>query len=101
VVTLDTEHRRKDGTTYKCRVRVERLDDLSERVVVAFAEDITERLEFERAIERKQHEFETLVRNLPDIITRAKPDTTLTYVNANYAALYRHSGRGNAGAQIP
>jgi PAS domain S-box-containing protein len=85
VVTLDTEHRRKDGTTYKCRVRVERLDDLSERVVVAFAEDITERLEFERAIERKRHEFETLVRNLPDIITRAKPDTTLTYVNANYA----------------
>ncbi len=85
VVNLDTEHRRKDGTTYKCRVRVERLDDLSEKVVVAFAEDVTERLEFEHAIERKQQEFETLVRNLPDIISRAEPDTTLTYVNANYA----------------
>lgn len=85
VVRLDTEHRRKDGTTYKCRIRVERLDDLSEKVVVVFAEDATERLEFEQAIERKQREFETLVRNLPDIITRAKPDTTLTYVNTNYA----------------
>lgn len=85
VVTLDTEHRRKDGSTYKCRVRVERLDDLTESVVVAFAEDITERLEFERAIERKRQEFETLVRNLPDIISRAQPDTTLTYVNLNYA----------------
>jgi PAS domain-containing protein len=89
---MDTEHRRKDGTTYKCRVRVERLDDLSEKVVVAFAEDATERLEFEQAIERKQQEFETLVQNLPDIITRAKRDTTLTYANANYSALHRHSG---------
>jgi PAS domain S-box-containing protein len=86
VLTMDTEHRRKDGTTYKCRVRLERMDDVAEPVAMAFAEDITERLEFERAIERKQHEFETLVRNLPDIITRSKPDTTLTYVNANYAA---------------
>ncbi|EDQ33004.1 PAS domain S-box [Hoeflea phototrophica DFL-43] len=85
VVKINTEHRRKDGTTYKCRVRLERLDDLSETVVVAFAEDVTERLEFEHAIERKQQELETLVRNLPDVISRAEPDTTLTYVNANYA----------------
>ncbi|MEQ8481593.1 MAG: PAS domain S-box protein [Hoeflea sp.] len=85
VVTSDTRHRRKDGSVYPCRVRVERMDDTTEPVMLAFAEDITERLEIERALERKQQEFETLVRNLPDIITRSKPDTTLTYVNANYA----------------
>lgn len=85
VITVNTEHRRKDGTRYKCRVRIERLDDLSESIVVAFAEDVTERLEFEQAIERKQQEFEMLVRNLPDVISRAEPDTTLTYVNANYS----------------
>jgi PAS domain S-box-containing protein len=85
VVTSDTRHRRKDGSVYPCRVRVEMMDDTTEPVMLAFAEDITERLEIERALERKQQEFETLVQNLPDIITRSKPDTTLTYVNANYA----------------
>lgn len=81
----DTMLRRKDGTMYPCRVRVELIEDGPDPVVLTFAEDITERLEIERALERKQHEFETLVQNLPDLIGRAMPDTTLTYVNARYA----------------
>lgn len=85
VLVFNTRHRRKDGSTYPCRVRVERMDDLNEPVALAFVEDITERLEIERALKQKEHEFQTLVRNLPDFITRAKPDTTLTYVNENYA----------------
>ncbi|MEM5472711.1 PAS domain S-box protein [Hoeflea sp. AS60] len=85
VLVTETQHRRKDGSTYFCRVRLELLDDTSERVVLAFVEDITGRIEIERALERKEAEFQMLVRNLPDFITRAKPDTTLTYVNENYA----------------
>lgn len=85
VLTIDTEHRRKDGTTYSCQVRVERLGSESEPMVMAFAEDVSKRLAIERSLERKQHEFETLVANLPDFITRSRPDTTLTYVNEHYA----------------
>ena len=85
VQVFNTTHRRKDGSTYPCRVRLERMDDFDEPVALAFVEDITDRLEIERALEQKEHEFQTLVRNLPDFITRAKPDTTLTYVNENYA----------------
>ncbi|WP_420409490.1 PAS domain-containing sensor histidine kinase [Hoeflea sp.] len=84
VVTADTRHRRKDGSVYHCRVRIEKMLNTSEPVMLAFAEDITERLEIERELARKRQEFETLVRNLPDIITRSEPDTTLTYVNENY-----------------
>lgn len=85
VLSLDTRHRRKDGTIYVCRVRIERMEEAPETVFLSFGEDITERLEIEAALERKQSEFETLVRSLPDIISRAAPDTTLTYVNENYA----------------
>ncbi|MDF1610036.1 PAS domain S-box protein [Hoeflea sp. YIM 152468] len=81
----DTMLRRKDGTMYPCRVRLELMDTGPDPVVLAFAEDITERLEIERALARKQHEFETLVQNLPDFIVRARPDTTMTYTNAHYA----------------
>ena len=97
---FDSEHRRKDGSTYACRMRLERLDDVPEPVIMAFAEDISERLEFERVLERKQHEFETLVRNLPDFITRSKPDTTLTYVNENYARFIGMSAQELVGQQF-
>ena len=85
VLQLDTRHRRKDGTIYVCRIRVQRMESAPEPMLLSLGEDITERLEIERWIERKQTEFETLVRSLPDIISRARPDTTLTYVNENYA----------------
>lgn len=85
VQIFDTVHRRKDGTTYPGRARLERMKDSSEPVALAFVEDITERLEIEHALARKEHEFQTLVQNLPDFITRARPDTTLTYINENYA----------------
>ena len=61
------------------------MDNVPDPVILAFADDITERREIERALARKEHEFQTLVRNLPDFISRATPDSTLTYVNDNYA----------------
>jgi len=85
VLSVDTRHKRKDGTSYMLRGRYERLDYDSEPVLLGLGDDITERLEIEQALARKEHEFETLVQNLPDFITRAKADTTLTYVNENYA----------------
>jgi len=85
VLTVDTRHIRKDGTTYMFRGRYERLDNDSDPVLLVLGDDITDRLEIEKALSRKEREFQNLVQNLPDLITRAKADTTLTYVNENYA----------------
>ena len=87
VLSVDTRHKRKDGTSYMLRGHYERLDYDSEPVLLALGDDITERLEIEQALARKEQEFENLVQNLPDLITRAKADTTLTYVNENYTRL--------------
>ena len=85
VLSFDAQHRRKDGTRYPCRVNLERINEIPEPVVVAFVEDITRQLAYDRALKRRQSEYETLVRSLPDLISRAKPDTTLTYVSEHYA----------------
>ncbi|MCY0095123.1 PAS domain S-box protein [Hoeflea ulvae] len=84
-VDSDWLHQRKDGSTYMCRVRLELMDSGPSPVILAFGEDITERLELEQEMQRKRHEFEALVRSLPDMITRSAPDTTLRYVNEHYA----------------
>jgi len=85
-VTYDAIQKRKDGGRYPCSVRIELLGsgDGAESFV-AFVEDTTERVEFESQLARKAQEYESLVRNLPDAISRARPDTTLTYVNDVYS----------------
>ncbi|KGF70230.1 hypothetical protein LL06_06225 [Hoeflea sp. BAL378] len=89
-LNIDTRHRRKDGSIYVCRIRMELMGGTADPMILSFGEDITLRIDTEAELERKRTEFESLVRSLPDIISRAKPDTTLTYVNENYA---RFSGR--------
>lgn len=80
-------HRRKYGTLYPCTVQLELLDLAFGRSYVAFVEDITWKVEIEAELEERRRNFETLVSNLPDAISRARPDMTLTYVNDVYAQL--------------
>ncbi|PWW04007.1 PAS domain S-box-containing protein [Hoeflea marina] len=82
-----TVHRRRDGSTYPCSIRIEMLVTGSGSSFVAFVEDITEKLQSEARLAIKRRNFETLVSSLPDAIARAHPDTTLTYVNEVYAQL--------------
>ena len=85
-VLTDDRLYRRDGSSYPARIRFEIMAVLEGvNNVIAFVEDISERIEIERELERRRYEFETLLRNIPDAITRAKPDTTLTYVNDRYA----------------
>lgn len=78
---------RADGSRYPARLRFELMAlENGDRALIAFVEDISGQIAVEQELERRRYEFETLVRNIPDAITRAKPDTTLTYVNEHYAA---------------
>lgn len=83
--TYQAVQRRKDGTHYPCQVRMELIGEEGDESLVAFVEDTSERVAIESQLARKAQEYESLVRNLPDAISRARPDTTLTYVNDIYA----------------
>ncbi len=84
-IEFRTQHQRKDATTYPCTIRLELQSQPFGNAFVAFSEDISEKREIETRLARKRMEYETLVANLPDAISRARPDTTLTYVNDIYA----------------
>ena len=82
--TYQAVQRRKDGTHYPCQVRMELIGEEGDESLVAFVEDTSERVAIESQLARKAQEYESLVRNLPDAISRSRPDTTLTYVNDIY-----------------
>lgn len=88
LIELETTHQRSDGTTYPCRLRI--FHDRGEEeagggVIVAFAQDISESRRLERELAQGRADLEILLQGIPDLVVRAKPDTTLTFVNARFA----------------
>ena len=56
--TIRSEHRRKDGTTYPCELRLEVERGGAEPLLVAFCEDITDRIALEGALAARNRELE-------------------------------------------
>jgi len=86
-ITYQGIQTRCDGETYPCHVRIEPYRDYEGPALIVSVEDISKLHEIEASLLRSEKEFESLVCQLPDAITRAKPDTTLFYVNPFYADL--------------
>lgn len=61
------------------------LSDHNPNVIVGLQCDMTKTMRAERAREATRRELDSLLAYLPDFISRAKPDTTLTFVNEPYA----------------
>lgn len=88
VVSLRSVHRRKDGTTYPCVINsVCETEDGSKRII-SFIQDETEEVKIRSELELQQAELQTIVHSLPCFITHSKPDTTLKFVNEDYASFY-------------
>jgi PAS domain S-box-containing protein len=61
-VTVQTTHRRKDGSTIPVEGRLSAFDYHDRRLVLAVVRDITERKQAEAALERRGRQMETLAR---------------------------------------
>ncbi|HEX4613361.1 MAG TPA: PAS domain S-box protein, partial [Urbifossiella sp.] len=92
VVTLDTRHRRKDGTTFPVEVRLGPFEVDGRLSVLALARDVTERKRAEEALraaraaaERGLARLRAVVSTMADGLIVAAPDGQV--VDANPAAL--------------
>jgi len=80
---IETEHRRKDGTTFPVEINIKRLE-LDRPYVIAICRDISER----KARDVRLQEFERVVESLEEAIVVV--DRDYRYVLANRAFLRRH-----------
>ncbi|MEZ5667664.1 MAG: PAS domain S-box protein, partial [Alphaproteobacteria bacterium] len=84
-VVFETEQRRKDGSTYPVSAQVELACDGDGPVFIAFLTDVTSIREMAHILRERERELDNLLRCIPDFVSRARPDTTLIYVNEPYA----------------
>ncbi|MEO8611696.1 MAG: PAS domain S-box protein [Chloroflexota bacterium] len=56
--------------------------------VAVFNRDVTERIEAEAALRASEQRYRAVVDNQSDLVSRSKPDTTLTFVNDAYCKFF-------------
>lgn len=81
-------YKRKDGTKFPVEVNVTYITLMDKEYLVAVARDITERKQAEEELQKAKNRYQRIVEDLPDLICRFKPDTTITFVNEAYAKYF-------------
>lgn len=63
---------------------VGQMSDHQPNLMVGLQSDVTDAVLAARAQQKSQQDLQILFRSIPDCVTRAKPDTTLTFVNESF-----------------
>ncbi len=86
--TIESVHRRKDGSEFPVELSSTYVKFGEQEYCTGFARDITERKQAEELLRRRKQEFQTLVENSPDAITRLDLEGRYLYVNPARAAFF-------------
>ncbi|WP_254508916.1 PAS domain S-box protein [Anatilimnocola floriformis] len=81
-LVLETQHRRKDGSTFPVEIRGRPFWVDGERFSISLAHDITARKKAEQALRASEQRFRELADAIPQIVFTAGPDGGLTHTNA-------------------
>ncbi len=85
-LTIETNHRRKDGSTFPAEVTINALHFDEQQLLCVFARDISERKQQEGELRM----FKALVENTLDAIAVVQSDTgEIIYINQAYRDMYR------------
>ena len=87
---LEVEVTRKDGSTMWVEVKVTALldDEGFPREFLGVTRDITERRRAEQALRESEDRYRAIVQDQMELVSRWRPDTTLTFVNDAYCRYF-------------
>lgn len=98
VYTLETRHRRHDGSLYDAEVSVHHVEIGSRRVVVSVVRDISARKEIERrlqaayaTLESERTFLKTLVQTIPDLVWLKDGEGAYLACNHEFERFFGHS----------
>ncbi len=80
-LVFETQHLRKDRSTYDVSVNLQLIVLDGEKQFVAIVDDITEKKAAKTKLEESEKHFRTLVNHIPDVITRFDTDLRILYIS--------------------
>jgi PAS domain S-box-containing protein len=80
--TIQSRHRRKDGTTFPVEIRFAHLDLAQHRFVIGAARDITERKRAEEALRQSEQRYRTILERMADSYFEVDLGGHLTFINS-------------------
>ncbi len=80
-VTIEAEHRRKDGSTYPAEIKINRIDIGGHPAMVGLARDITRRKQAVQELSDNRAGLRTLIDASPDSMLLIDPDDTIIECN--------------------
>ena len=81
-LVLETQHRRRDGSTFPVEIRARPFWVDGQRFSISMAHDITARKQSEEALRASAQRFRELADAIPQIVFTAAPDGWLNHLNA-------------------
>lgn len=97
---FETEHQRKDGSTYPVSIRLEYQSDGFDDIFIAFVEDITERRKLENALVEESKNFLSFFNYAPEPMSVSGIDTTILQANSACEQLFGMTSDDLIGAQF-
>ena len=90
-LTLETAHRRKDGSTFPIEVRISLLPSEDGTRFVAMVRDISERKKADERIKESERLLSAAINNISDGFVLCDGDGRIVLFNSRFKALYPHS----------
>jgi PAS domain S-box-containing protein len=101
VVTIPLRlHRKKDGTTFLAEITGRFFTWHDRSVHIAAIRDITDRKQIEAELRRSEERYRDVVEHQTELVSRAKPDGMLTFVNEAYCRFYGRSREELLGSSL-
>ncbi len=87
--TLESRHRRSDGSSFPVEIHISRIDYHGRRLNLSLARDITERKRMQEALVERERQFRSLAENMPDNVARWDTQSRYTYLNPTHEQTVR------------
>lgn len=87
-LAIESNHRRRDGTTFPVEVRVGLVEFDGHRLMLGLAHDITERKQAEEALRESEERFRTFMDNSPAVAFMKDEEGRFVYLNRPFRNVF-------------
>ncbi len=88
-LTIEEQHKTKTGDIYPVEINTGKIRIGDNQYILALVRDITLRKQTEFALKEREKLLHSMIQSQKEMISRYRPDTTLTFVNDAYCSYFK------------